>query len=137
MHKAKLAGYAALALVVAFGLGWAFGRSGTSEIRDELATRRLRMMLVEARAQILDAQVNLYTANFGNASRHLEYARPSLAAAAAELRDQRQTQQAERITQALQALSQAQELAVKLNQDANSRAGEAARLIGEVLASVP
>ncbi len=75
-----------LAVVALLVLGaWLYGRSSGAPDRAAADATRLRMMLLEARTQVLDAQLSLYAANFGNAAQHLEYAKPPLAAASVEL----------------------------------------------------
>ena len=136
MTKWKLAGIVILALVVTALASYLYGRSGTSALRTELATTRQRLQLAEARGQILDARVAIYLVNFGQASQHLTYARPGLAAARSALADSRQTELAAKLESAEKELAAARELAAKLSQDANARAGEAARLVGDVMQAV-
>ena len=127
-----------LALVILLVLGaWLYGRSSTAPARGEADAARLRVMLLESRAQVLDAQLSLYAANFGNAAQHLEYAKPPLAAASTELMRQSKTELAAKVDTALQQVTTARDLAAKLSLDANSRAGEASRLLGEVLSALP
>ena len=98
---------------------------------------RLRAMLLESRTQVLDAQLSLHSANFGNAAQHLEYAKPPLAAASSALRDDDQDDLATKVDAALQQVMTARDLAAKLSLDANSKAGEASKLLGEVLSALP
>ena len=130
-------GLALLAIVVMVVVAWAYGRSGTAPLRAEVAETRLRLMVLEARTQVLDAQISLYSTNFGSAAQHLEFARPPLTAAAAELRRLGRTEAAIRADAALQQVNAARDLAAKLSLDANSRAGEASKLLGEVLQALP
>jgi hypothetical protein len=128
----------AVAVVALLVVGaWLYGASSTAPARAEADATRLRVMLLESRAQVLDAQLSLHSANFGNAAQHLEYAKPPLAAAAAALRDQDQADLATKADAALQQIMSARDLAAKLSLDANSRAGEASRLLGEVLSALP
>jgi hypothetical protein len=133
MTRFKIGLLIALAIVIAALAGWVYGWWGTRPMRAELEACRLRLQLVEARMQILDARVDVYTANFGNASRHLEYAKPSLQAARADLERAGKAELVTRLETALKHASDAQQLASKFSQDANSRAGDATRLIDEVL----
>ena len=123
-----------VALVVG---AWAYGRSSTAPDRAAADTMRLRAMLLESRTQVLDAQLSLHSANFGNAAQHLEYAKPPLAAASSALRDQDQDDLATKVDAALQQVMTARDLAAKLSLDANSKAGEASKLLGEVLSALP
>lgn len=116
---------------------WLYGRSSTSVDRAAADATRLRVMLLESRAQVLDAQVSLYTANFGSAAQHLEYAKPPLEAAAGELRRQDLDALAIKVDGALEQVTAARDFAAKLSLDASSRAGEASKLLGEVLAALP
>jgi hypothetical protein len=133
MTKFKLGLWVALAVLLAALGGWLYGWSDTSALRREVAAKRLRLQLLEARTQILDARVNVYTVNFGNASKNLEYAKPPLRAAREVLEGLGQRELSAKLEAALQQTSEAQTLASKFSQDANSRAGDASRLIDEVL----
>lgn len=127
-----------LAVVVLLVVGgWLYGRSTTAPDRAVADATRLRAMLLESRTQVLDAQLSLHQANFGNAARHLEFAKPPLTAASAALGGEGRTELAAKVDTALQQVEAARDLAAKLSLDANSRAGEASRLLGEVLAGLP
>jgi hypothetical protein len=128
----------ATAVVVLLVVGaWLYGRSSTAPDRAVADATRLRVMLLESRAQVLDAQLSLHSANFGNAAQHLEYAKPPLAAASTTLRDHNHDDLATKADAALQQVTTARDLAAKLSLDANSKAGEASRLLGEVLSALP
>jgi hypothetical protein len=133
---AKLAIAAAVVLALVVG-AWLYGRASMAPDRAESDKTRLRMMLLESRAQVLDAQLSLYAANFGNAAQHLEYAKPPLAAAAVALRDQDLDDLAAKADTALDQVATARDLAAKLSLDANSKAGEASKVLGEVLSVLP
>jgi hypothetical protein len=134
LAKAAL-GLAAVAVLVAGA--WAYGRSSAAPDRVAADATRLRMMVLDARAQVLDAQLSLYAANFGNAAQHLEYAKPPLAEATNALRDQDQDELATKIDAALQQVMTGRDLAAKLSLDANSRAAEASKLLADVLSTLP
>jgi hypothetical protein len=128
----------AVAVVALLVVGaWLYGASSTAPARAEADATRLRAMLLESRTQVLDAQLSLHSANFGNAAQHLEYAKPPLAAATSALREQDLDDLATKADAALQQVMSARDLAAKLSLDANSRAGEASRLLGEVLSTLP
>jgi hypothetical protein len=74
-----------VALLVALGGGWVWGASGRSDISRALQIAELRVGLLEGRAAVLDARLDIYSVNFGEASRHLELARSALRAADARL----------------------------------------------------
>lgn len=134
MAKFAIAGAIAIALILA---AWAYGRSSTAPDRAVADATRLRMLLLESRAQLLDAQLSLHTANFGSAAQHLEYAKPPLAAASTALRDQDRDELATKSDAALAQVVTSRDLAAKLSLDANSKAAEASKLLGEVLTALP
>jgi|SRR5690242_12841097 len=128
----------ALAVVATLiAAAYAFGRFSTAPARADADRVRVRMLLLESRTQVLDGQLGLYAANFGNATQHFEYAKPPLTTAAAELTRLDYDELATKVTAALQQVSTARDLAAKLSLDANSRAGEASKLLGEVLSALP
>ena len=61
-----------VALLVALGVGWAWGASGRANISRALEIAQLRDGLIESRVAVLDARLDIYSVNFGEASRHLE-----------------------------------------------------------------
>ena len=121
------------ALLVAVGMGWAWGASGKSDISRALQTAELRDGLLEGRAAVLDARLDIYSINFGEASRHLEAARSALRAADARLKDLGRQEDAARVQTALMRIDDAQRMAGQLNQNANSLAADAAKTISDVL----
>jgi hypothetical protein len=133
MTRLKLGMWVGLAIVLAAALGWLYGWSGSRAATSQLEETRLRMSLLTARVQILDARVNIYSVNFGDASRNLEYSKPSLTTARALLENAGRRDLVDKIDAALRSTTEAQQLASKLSQDANGRAGEAASLINEVI----
>src|SRR3954453_9810220 len=67
-----------IALIVCLGLGFAWGASGTRELRTSVDDVKQQLDLAEARGEILDGRVSLYNNNFGDASRHFETAKAPL-----------------------------------------------------------
>ena len=126
----------AVGLLVALGVGWVWGASGRSEISRALQLAELRDNLLEGRAALLDARLDVYSVNFGEASRHLEAARTALRAADARLNDLGRQEEATQMKTALTRIDEAQRMAGQLNQNANSLAADAARTINEVLGSI-
>jgi hypothetical protein len=122
-----------LALLVAVGVGSVWGASGRSNSDRVLQSAELRAELLEGRAAVLDARLDIYSVNFGEASRHFEAARTALRAANAGLMSLRRTEDAKSLEVALTWIDEAQRLAGQLNQDANALAAEAAKTIGDVL----
>jgi hypothetical protein len=129
---ASIVAAVALAALVSFF----YGRSGASVDREALEATRLRLQIVESRAQVLDGRVSLYLVNFGDAGRHFAFAKGPLGPARATLVSRGRTELVTKLDAASKELDAAQELASKLNQDANSRAAEAARLLNDVLQAV-
>lgn len=126
-----------VAVLVALGVGWAWGASGRSDINRALRLAELRDGLLEGRAAVLDARLDIYSVNFGEASRHLEAARSALRAVAARLNDLGRQEDAKRLELALTRIDEAQRMAGQLNQDANALAADAAKTINDVLESTP
>jgi hypothetical protein len=122
-----------VAVLVAFGGGFALGAAGQSEMAGALRAAELRSGLVEARAAVLDARLDLYNVNFGEASRHFELARTSLRSADARLDALGREEDSKRLTHALSRIDEAQQMAGKLNQGANAVAADAAKAIDEVI----
>ena len=122
-----------LALLVAVAAGWIWGASGRSDSERGLQMAELRAGLLEGRAAVLDARLDIYSVNFGEASRHFEAARTALRAAHARLTSLNRTEDAKALEAALTRIDEAQRLAGQLNQDANAVAAEAAKTIGEVI----
>ena len=120
-------------LAVALLAGWTWGRSGQADLAHALESSELRSELLGARAAVLDARVAVYSVNFGEASRHLEDARGLLDRADGRLKSLGRDDEVRQLQAALASMSDAQRMAGKLDQSANSRAGEAAKIIADVL----
>jgi hypothetical protein len=125
-----------LALLVAAGVGWVWGASGRSEIDRALQITELRVDLLAGRAAVLDARLDIYSVNFGEASRHFEAARSALRAAAARLSSLGRQEDAKPLEAALSQIDEAQRLAGQLNQNANALAAETAKTIDDVLGRI-
>jgi hypothetical protein len=89
--------------------------------------------LLGGRAAVLDARVAIYSVNFGEASRHLEGARGLLGRAAERLKSLGRDDELKQVQTALASIDDAQRMAGKLDQSANSRAGDAAKMLADVL----
>jgi hypothetical protein len=122
-----------VALLVALGVGGVWGASGRSDISRALELAELRDGLLEGRAAVLDARLDIYSVNFGEASRHLEMARSALRAADARLNDLGRQEDATQLKIALTRIDEAQRMAGQLSQDANALAADAARTVNDVL----
>ena len=120
-------------LAVALLAGWIWGRSDRSDMGRTLETSELRSELLGARAAALDARVAIYSVNFGDASRHLEDARGLLGRADARLKSLGRDEEVRQVQTALTSIDDAQRMTGKLDQNANSRAGDAAKTVADVL----
>jgi hypothetical protein len=129
----KLALGMAAGLAVALLAGWWWGSWGHPDMATALQTSDLRGELLGARAATLDARVAIYNVNFGEASKHLEDARGLLRRADDRLKSLGRDDEARQVQTALTSIDEAQRMAGKLDQSANSRAGEAAKAVADVL----
>ena len=120
-------------LIVCLLGGWVWGRSGRSEMARSLEAAELRSDLRGARAAVLDARVAIYSVNFGEASGHLENARTLLRRADERLKSLGREEEVRQVDTALASIDDAQRMAGKLDQAANTRAGDAAKVIAGVL----
>jgi hypothetical protein len=112
-------------VVVAFLSGWVVGGSGQSATE---AARRVAVQaadLSEARALILDGQVQIFLTNFGAASQRYEAARAVLERVQIALRETGQAERAGRFAIPLAHLGDAQRLAASLDSSARNAADEA------------
>lgn len=131
MVKLRLGIAAALAVALLAGFIW--GSSGRSDTDRAFQVSELRGELLGARAAVLDARVAIYNVNFGEASSHLEDARALLGRADARLKSLGRDDALPQVQAALASIGDAQRMAGSLDQSANSRAGEAAKTIADVL----
>jgi len=122
-----------VAVMVALFAGWAWGTWSHSDTASALQTAELRSELIGARAATLDARVAIYSVNFGEASAHLENARGVLRRAEDRLKGLGRADAAAQVATALAAIDDAQRMAGKLDQNANTRAGDAARVLADVI----
>jgi hypothetical protein len=122
-----------VALLVALGAGWAWGASGRSDLNRALRMAELRDGLLQGRAAVLDARLDIYSVNFGEASRHLEAARSALRAADAQLKSLGRQADTKSLELALTKIDEAQRMAGQLNQDANALAAAASKAVSDVL----
>jgi hypothetical protein len=123
----------AAGLLVALVAGWILSTSGQSDAADALETAELRGELLGARAAILDARVAIYSVNFGEASGHLGNARGLLRRAEERFKRLDRANEVKQVQEALTTIADAQRMAGKLDQSANSRAGDAAKMLADLL----
>lgn len=118
-----------VALIVALGLGYAWGASGRLVVQTALDDAVQRLDLAEARGALLDARVSLYNNNFGDASRRFEDAKEPLRKVRARYQEHGRSDAAASIHAALVHVEEAQRLAGTLDPAANTRAGDALEAI--------
>jgi hypothetical protein len=135
MNKAKLVLGVFVALGVVLLGGWFWGASGKAGLNRALQASELRSDLLEARSSVLSARLDLYGVNFGDASRHLEDARVQLRRAEEQLKSLGRQDELKRLELAFTRIDETQRLAGRLDQSANARAAEAAKIIDDVLAT--
>ena len=123
----------AVGLAVALLAGWIWGASGQADMSSALQASELQGELLGARAAVLDARVAIFSVNFGEASGHLENARGLLRRAVERLTSAGRDAEVKQVQAALTSIEDAQRMANKLDQGANTRAGEAARIVADVL----
>jgi hypothetical protein len=124
-----------IAVILAFVAGWAWSTWGRSATAGALQSAELQSELLSARAATLDARVAIYSVNFGEASAHLENARGLLRRADERLKALGRAGEAAQVATAFAAIDDAQRMAGKLDQNANTRAGEAAKVLADVIQS--
>ena len=129
MRSAKLVLTAVVVLIVVLGLGFAWGASGRGIAERTLEDAKQQLDLAEARGRILEARVSLYNVNFGDAQRQLEDAKAPLTRARDRYQQQGKRDAAEGLSTALARVQDAQRLAARLDQNANTQANEALKAI--------
>jgi hypothetical protein len=125
MSRGKLALGVVIALIVCFGVGFGYGRSGRGELQSAVDDVKQQLDLAEARGEILDGRVSLYNNNFGDASRHFESAKAPLLRVKQRYQDESKREAAASIDTATTLIDEAQKMAAKLDPAANTKAGEA------------
>jgi hypothetical protein len=133
MTKVTLVARIGIALAAALAAGWIWGATGRSAMARRLQTSELRDELLGARGAVLDARVAIYAVNFGEASRHLEGARGLLDRADRRLSSLGRTADLDQLAAARARIDEAQRMTGKLDQSANTRAGEAAHIMAQML----
>src|SRR3954467_11845672 len=125
MRAPKLILAAVVVLLVALGLGFAWGASGRLTAERTLDETKQQLDLAEARGRILEARVSLYNVNFGDAQRQLEDARKPLQRMRERYLAESRRDAADAIAAADPHVQEAQRLAAKLDPAANNQANEA------------
>ena len=129
MRTGKLILIGFVVLIVTLGIGFIWGASGRSAAEKALEDARAQMDLADARGHILEARVSLYNVNFGDAQRQLEDAKAPLARVRDRYQADGKRDAADGISAAVAHVQEAQRLAGKLDQAANSQANEALEAI--------
>jgi hypothetical protein len=129
MSRLKLIGIVAALILAALGLGFAWGASGRVALVQGVEDMKQQLDVAEARGHILDARVSLYNVNFGNAQRELDDAKTPLARARDRAQAEGKKDAAEAFSAALDHVQNAQRLASRLDQTANSQADQALKSI--------
>jgi hypothetical protein len=129
MKAFKLVMTAFVAVLVALGLGFAWGSAGRGTAQGALDDLRQQLEIADARTHILEARVSLYNVNFGDAQRQLDDAKAPLTRARDRAQAQGGKAAADALTSALTRVQEAQRLAGRLDQNANSQANEALKAI--------
>ena len=125
MTRLKLALGVLVALVVALGIGYAWGASGKRALTSALDDMKQQLDVAEARGHLLDARVSLYNVNFGDASRQFEEANAPLRRVQDRYQSEGKKAAAETIAAAIERVAEGQRLAAKLDQTSNAKAAEA------------
>lgn len=116
----KILAIAASALLLLFG-GWLWGSLGRWSAQSDLRQFEVRLHAAEGRAFLLQARVDLFEVNFGNASRSLEAARGALDAAGAVLQREGRDEAASAVKDAITSIGEAQQSAARLDQGAQGQ----------------
>jgi hypothetical protein len=125
--KLVLTGF--VVVLVALGLGFAWGSSGRVTAQGALDDLRQQLDVADARTHILEARVSLYNVNFGDAQRQLDDAKGPLTKARDRAQAQGTKASVDAFTAALTHVQEAQRLAGRLDQNANNQATEALKAI--------
>lgn len=129
MSRTRLLLSAVVALVVALGLGYAWGASGRFSIQNALDDARQQLDLAQARGALLEARVSLYNVNFGDAARHFDDAKAPLRRVRERYQQVGKNAAAGSVTTALEHVEEGQRLSGKLDQSANNKANDALEAI--------
>lgn len=121
--------------IVALGLGWLLGMSGRRNAERLLRVTALQQELNEGRCALLEARLDLFNVNFGEATRHLEMSHIHLRIAADQLKVLERKDDMSRMQLALAGVDDAKRMAVNLDKNANIRTAEAAKIVGDLIAA--
>jgi len=131
----KIAGWAALALAVTFGVGWYVGASGSAALERQRRDAVARADFSQARAFVLEGRVRLFQSNFGQANQAFDAARTIVIGAQTRLRQLGEAVRAGQLEVAIAQLREAQRLSLALDGAAQAAADDALRVIDGVASS--
>ena len=131
----KIAGWATLALVVTFGVGWYVGASGSAALEQQRRDAVARADFSQARAFVLEGRVRLFQSNFGQANQAFDAARTIVIGAQTRLRQLGEAVRAGQLEVAIAQLREAQRLSLALDGAAQTAADDALRVIDAVAVS--
>jgi hypothetical protein len=135
MRTLKLVVAFLVALILAGLGGWMWGARGTSVAEAALVESGVREHAAMVRINLLQARVDLFQLNFGNATRALDAARADLVTWEGALAQRRETAGAEAIRTAMGLVSEAQKQVSRLDQSAQGTIERALATVAGV--SVP
>jgi hypothetical protein len=135
MYKLKIALAALLGLAVAFGGGWMWGASGRWACERQLQSTELDAQLIEARASLSAARIDLFELNFGRAGAATERAKQALSAAAGRLDRTDRAADAAAVRDVLAMAGDGQRMTANLDQAANARLAAALDALARVSAA--
>ena len=116
-------------IVVALGLGYAWGRSGRVTAEEAALKAQQQFDLTDARGRVLEARVSLYNQNFGDAQRQLDDAKAAVTRARDRATADGRKAAADALALSLTKIDEAKRLASRLDPNANNAAGEAVRAL--------
>lgn len=125
MNRSRITLFAIIVVAGALLGGLMMGRSGRGELEQARRSAELGLDLERARVSILHGRLELFGSNFGAASQQFDRARSPLQSAQQRLTDDDRDADAALVAAALNALAEAQQLALALDQQADAKATEA------------
>ena len=129
MNKSRLALIGVVVVAGLFLAGLLIGGSGKSAAERARDDAQLQLNLERARVSILHGRLALFSVNFGEASQRFDGARAPLQAARERLNAIGRNADAGRVDSAINAIGEAQKLALALDRNADTKAADALREI--------
>src|ERR1017187_8686771 len=126
---------AGVVLVALVGAWW-YGAHGRWTVERTQQGSELRQDLLEGRGAVLDARLDLFDHNVGLATAHLEISKNLLQSADDRLKALGRGDDAKQVETALKQICDAQSMANMQDQGATNRAGEAAKILADLLNTV-